>query len=305
MKLNYYILWVEDDDSWYETTSELFKQTIDEYGFFPIIERKKTLDEVSEDLYLNGLKNYDVFLIDFKLKNSTSGDSIIDLLRKTEIYTDVIFYSSDKQDVIDSVRENLFEGIYHSDRQEIEGKFIKVFLTTIKKIEEIDSMRGLIVGETSELDSMIEENLEKFINNDFGQNFQFDEFVNKKFFENSEKRLSKLKTQYSEGGIISILYAMDAVCKWNLLRSILKRNKTYHNMIPDFLEENKSYQKEVIDIRNKFAHAKVITDKNGKEFLKAQVGKEHFEFHEDTFREIRKKLKNHRDSLSKLSVLSN
>ena len=50
MKLNYYILWVEDDNSWFETTSELFEDTITSYGFHPVVERKKSLDEVIKEL---------------------------------------------------------------------------------------------------------------------------------------------------------------------------------------------------------------------------------------------------------------
>ena len=66
MKLNYYILWVEDDDSWFKTTSELFSETINDYGFNPIIERRKTFDDVKNNLINNGLKKFDIFLIDFK-----------------------------------------------------------------------------------------------------------------------------------------------------------------------------------------------------------------------------------------------
>ena len=177
MKLNYYILWVEDDDSWFKTTSELFSETINDYGFNPIIERRKTFDDVKNNLINNGLKKFDIFLIDFKLRNSKDGDSIVNYVRNNNIYTDIIFYSSDKQSIIDSIKEHLFEGVYHSDRKEIEDKFEKVFETTIKKIEEINSMRGLVVGETSELDSLIEDILLIYIKSQFIKNFNLDKFI--------------------------------------------------------------------------------------------------------------------------------
>lgn len=300
MKLNYYILWVEDDNSWYKTTAELFEGTIEEHGFHPVIDRKKTLDEVSQELASNGLKKYDIFLIDFTLKNSADGSSIIDFLRDKNIYTDVIFYSSDKQTILDSIRDNQFEGVYHSDRNGIENKFEKVFSTTIKKIEEINSMRGLIVGETSDLDAMIEERLLRCIELGIVEAFDFNKFVLEEIIGNAQKRAMYFQEKYKKGGLIALFPHIDAIKKLKLLREILKKNKNHHNYIPSFIEVNTPYQIEVIEVRNKFAHSKVITNEDGKEFLKAQIGNNHFEFHEEMFKAIRVNLKKHRDSLIEL-----
>jgi len=297
MKLNYYILWVEDDNSWFDTTSELFEDTIKEHGFYPIIERKRTLDEVVEELIGDGLKRYDIFLIDFNLRNSKDGDSIIDFLRDKNIYTDIIFYSSDKQTIIDSIKEHLFEGVYHSDRKEIEEKFEKVFLTTIKKIEEVNSMRGLIVGETSELDAMIEESLAKCLDKGIDRAFNVEDFISKQVLRKAESRCVFLNEEYKKGGVYAILPHIDSIRKWELLRGILKKNKGLNDYISGFLDVNSPYQDEVIEIRNKFAHARVIINEEGREFLKAQIGTEHYEFNTIAFKSIRENLKKHRDSL--------
>lgn len=300
MKLNYYILWVEDEDSWYETTAELFKETVEAHGFNPIIERKKTLDDVTGEL-AGGLRKYDIFLIDFNLRNSKDGSSIIDFLREENIYTDVVFYSSDKQTIIDSIKEKELEGVYHSDRNGIEDKFEKVFLTTIKKIEEINSMRGLIVGETSDLDAMIEERLLKCIELNIDKVFDIDKFVGSHIIEKAQQRTEFLKNEYEQGGLLSIFPHMDAIKKWELLRGILKKNNNRHQYIAEFILINGTYQDEVIKTRNTFAHAKVIIGADGKEFLKAQTGTDHYEFNEESFRIIRTNLKKHRDSLIELT----
>lgn len=300
MRLNYYILWVEDDDSWYKTTSELFCETIFDSSFNPIIERKKSLDEVIEDINDSGLKKFDILLIDFNLRNSKSGDSIIDYIRNHNIYTDIIFYSSDKQLIVDSIKEHLFEGVYHSDRKEIEDKFEKVFKTTIKKIEEINSMRGLIVGETSELDALIEEHLNYYIQPPFIDKFNIDKFLEDKIFVKLGEKLSYLKDVYSSIGLKGILPHIEAIRKWELLRGILKVNRDHKPYISEFLPVNARYQDDVIQIRNKFAHAQVIVKDDGKEVLKALIGVEHFEFDEDSFKKIREDLINHRNSLLKL-----
>ncbi len=300
MKLNYYVLWVEDDDSWFKTTSELFSETIFDYGFNPIIERRKSLNEVTNQIVDSGLKKFDIFLIDFKLRNSQDGDNIIDYVRNSNIFTDIIFYSSDKQSIVDSIREHLFEGVYHSDRNELEDKFEKVFKTTIKKIEEINSMRGLIVGETSELDALIDEHLTFYIQSPFIDNFNIEKFLTDKIFVKLEQRLSFLKDEYSNIGLKGLVPHIEAIRKWELLRGILKVNTEYKPYISDFLPLNAKYQDDVIEIRNKFAHAQVITKDDGKEVLKAFIGEKHFEFDEDCFKKIREDLIKHRNALLKL-----
>ncbi len=300
MKLNYYILWVEDDNSWFETTSELFKETILDYGFNPIIERKVSLDEVIEEIAISGLKKYDILLIDFNLKDSKSGDSIIDFLRDKDIYTDIVFYSSDKSLILESVSKHQFEGVYHSDRKEVEDKFVKVFKTTIKKIEEINSMRGLIVGETSELDSIIDELLIIYTKSPFIDNFDCDKYIQEQVFGKLEGKLTFLQKCYDEQGLSGLLPHFEAIRKWELLRKILKKNKDSKEYISVFLSVNATYQDDVIDIRNKFAHAKVIVQEDGTEVLEAQFKGSHFEFNETKFKEIRESLLKHREALIKL-----
>ena len=300
MKLNYYLLWVEDDDSWFKDTSELFEMTIKDFGFDAIIERKKTLLEVKEEIAKDNLKKFDIFLIDFNLKDSASGDNIIELLRGKEIYTDIVFYSSDKGSIIESVKEHQFEGVYHSDRKEIEDKFVKVFKTTIKKIEEINSMRGLIVGETSELDALIEEHLIFYSQSKFIEKFNLAKFIEIEIVKIIEKRSVKIDELYKSEGLISIIPHIDVAKKWQLLRGILKVNTDYKPYITEFLTINSKYQDDVIQIRNKFAHAKVITKDNGKEVLKAFIGDDHFEFDEESFKKIREDLITHRNALIKL-----
>tara|TARA_R110000868_G_scaffold406032_1_gene686080 strand:+ start:3025 stop:3942 length:918 start_codon:yes stop_codon:yes gene_type:complete len=300
MKLNYYVLWVEDDDSWYKTASELFSDTIIDYGFNPIFDRKRKFDEVKQTVIDTGLKKIDILLIDFKLRNSKDGDSIIDYVRNNDVFTDIIFYSSDKQSIVDSIKEHLFEGVYHSDRKELEDKFEKVFKTTIKKVEEINSMRGLIVGETSDLDALIEEHLNFYIQPPYINNFDIEKFINNKIFAKLGERNLFLKDEYSKIGLKGLMPHLEAIRKWELLRGILRSNKDHMPYISEFLAVNAKYQDDVIDVRNKFAHSKVLVKDDGSEVLKALIGEKHFEFNEDSFKKIREDLIKHRNALIKL-----
>ena len=106
MRIEYRLLWVEDDTSWYKTTKELFEDTLDDLGFKMTVERCKSFDEVKAEAELNGLKSYDLLLIDYNLKGSPNGDEVINFVRgdtSNPILTDVLFYSS----AVESVRESM------------------------------------------------------------------------------------------------------------------------------------------------------------------------------------------------------
>lgn len=301
MKIDYNILWIEDDTSWFETTSEIFKENLDDYGFNLIAIRKVNLTEVQAEIELNGLKKIDILLIDFTLKNSVNGDIIINLLRSKEIYTDIIFYSSDLNSVKESMHQYFMEGVYYSDRKQIEHKFDLVFKTTIKKIEEINSMRGLVVGETSELDVCIEKLSLLFINDILKlEKVEIDKYI-KEYSDKMIKNSGSILERYESVGIVNYFPQIEVTKKLDFFRELLKRvNKIENNNFTAFLELNKNYHKDIIDVRNKFAHAKCIIKEDGKEVLLAQIGKEDFEFDEDIFVDIRKNIKKHRKEINKL-----
>ncbi|GAP71847.1 hypothetical protein SAMD00024442_2_1 [Candidatus Symbiothrix dinenymphae] len=300
MKIDYNILWVEDNPSWYETTLELFKNTLEEDGFELKSERKSNIDEVKAMIANDGLQKYDMLLVDFTLNTSTSGDEVIKFIRDNKIYTDVLFYSSAVQNVTDSMLKYGLEGVYTADRKEIESKFEVVFKTTIKKIQHVNAIRGLIMGETSELDVEIEVIVMLLKNKQNTDEDKLKSYVNDKVVKPLQKRLDKFWENY--GSFQEYFHKIDAVKKWEIFRELLKPLVNDNQEIATFLDANKLYQNEVIDLRNKFAHAKA-EEKDGKMILKGQLGKEDFEFDETKCIEIRKNLIQHKKNIEQLKVL--
>ena len=85
--------------------------------------------------------------------------------------------------------------------------------------------------------------------------------------------------------------------------SLKEFNKLVNNDdIKAFLEFNKTYNVDVIDIRNKFAHAKA-EEKDGKLVLKGQFEKDDFEFDPDACIQIRKKPIGHKRSIESLKEI--
>jgi hypothetical protein len=299
MKINYQILWIEDDLSWYDTVLELFKNTLEEDGFELISERKSNINEIKAMVDNNGLQKYDMLLVDFTLKNSDSGDEIIKYIRGHDIFTDVLLYSSDIQNVTESMHKYGLEGVYTADRKEIETKFEAVFKTTIKKIQEVNAIRGLIVGETTELDVEIGKLILLLIKQQEKSEDELKSIIKEKVFDKLESKAKSFWEKYDN--FDNYFHKIEALIKWEILRDLLKPLKTRQE-IADFLEKNRTYQTEVISIRNQFAHAKA--EENGsKWFLKGQLGKEDFEFDETKCIEIRKKLIAHRNNIAALKAI--
>ncbi len=93
-------------------------------------------------------------------------------------------------------------------------------------------------------------------------------------------------------------HRVEASRKWGIFRDLL--GKIENDSITEFLKANKTYGDEVINVRNKFAHAKAETDGAGKMLLKGQFGQEGFEFDTEACIDIRKKLINHKKNIEKL-----
>jgi len=297
MKIDYNILWVEDNESWYSTTLELFKGTLEEKGFELKAERKINFQQVEDLIKKDGLQKYDMLLIDFALSDSPNGDEIIKLIRDNKIYTDILFYSTAVENIKDSISRYGLEGVYTADRKEIEDKFKSIFYTTIKKIQEVNSMRGLIMGETSELDVEIENLVMILIEKQKKTEDELKAIIEEKGYKESKARIEKSWQKYS--GFRDYFPNLEAVKKWEILRDLLKPLK---QDVDNFLEINQTYKTDVIEIRNIFAHAKADEDKK---ILKGRIGKKDIEYDEAKFIDIRKKLITHRNSIDKLKTFLN
>ncbi len=297
MKIKYHILWVEDEPSWYETTLQLFKETLADDGFELISERKDNIQQIRELIAQDGLKKFDMLIIDFTLKDSEKGDYIIKLISENDIYTDVLFYSSAPDKVKESMFKNGLEGVYTADRKDIEVKFNAVFKTTIKKIQEINAMRGLIMGETSELDVEIEDLVMLLVERYNKSDEDLRQIINEKVFLKLESNVKNFWTNYDT--FKNYFPKIDAVKKWEILRDLLKPLKSTNSDIKTFLENNKTYQDQVITIRNQFAHVKPV-DKNGVLVLE---GKEKIVFTDEICVQIRKDLIAHKQYLEELKAI--
>lgn len=306
MKLDYNILWLDNDLKDYITNGDVesINDFLTELGFEPNI--VTVFDEAELDKYLD--ISYDLIISDFNL-NKENGDVVIYRLREEKkLDTEILFYSAKTNFIQDAaVKERLafMERInIQIGRDSLLDKIEKVIELTVRKLFELNATRGLITAATSELDVEIEEiyytlidkpvddevkpKIEKIFRTDYKE---IKKNLLRKCIAQRDSHTADFKTYFSQS---------DAFRKWDLLKELISLS------VPDGfnLDLFKKYYEEVIDIRNKFAHAKAV-EVEGRLVLKAHIEGRDFEFTEDSCIKIRQDLINHKRNIEALKQAIN
>lgn len=249
MKLEYKILWIDNDDKIYQDHQELIEDHLINLGFTPIIEKGK--DYESFDKFENTLDQFDLFILDYKLDGDKNGNEIIKDIRE-EIYTDVIFYSTLPEDVRQKIYDDKLSGVYYTGRdfEDFEDDVLGVIDVTIKKVQDVNNLRGLIMAEVAELDRIKERILINYSTQEKQRTIEtyILEKLEKSYNDNLKKRKKFLENPLHE--IIDNLY-VDSDKK---ARAVKKVDDTFN--------ESK-YRTLILNVRNKFAHIEeTVSDGN-------------------------------------------
>lgn len=297
MKLEYKILWIDNDLQSYIDNDSLkdIESFLLEKGFEPIIE--KVFDEADLENFITK-HNYDLIISDYNL-NNTTGDEIIKQIRdKKKLDTEILFYTAqnsymNNEQVIQNLafKERL---TFKVGRNGLLEKIEKVIELTLKKLLELNATRGLITAATSDLDVEIEEIVMQLVATQNKNDDDLKQIVTDKVFTKMEETVKTFWDNY--GSFQDYFPRINAVKKWEILRDLLKPLKSQNQDINTFLENNKTYQDQVITIRNQFAHVKAV-EENGVLKLK---GRKDIEFDEDKCIEIRKNLIAHKGYIEAL-----
>ncbi len=304
MKLEYNILWIDNDLQSYIDNNSV--KSIEDFlldrGFEPNIE--KVFDEADLDQYISR-HNYDLILSDYNLENTTGDVLIEDIRVKRQLDTEILFYTAQgsyKNDPVVRERLAFIERLtFQVGRDTLLDKIEKVIELTLKKLLELNATRGLITAATSDLDVEIESIVMLLIGK-YNINVEvLNGYITDKVVTPMGKRLETFWEKYDN--FQNYFHKIDAVKKWEILRDLLQPLKA-EAPVKAFLEKNKTYQDEVIEVRNKFSHAQA-ENIDGITVLKGQLGKEGFQFDKDACIQIRKNLITHRGSFKNLRQIIN
>lgn len=301
MQLHYNIIWIDDEIDEFEKVGDVERvfNYLKDLGFTPYILKLKEGKEIEE--HFTNPKKFDLILSDFSIEEGHHGDDIIKAIRRNNIFTEVLFYTS-QQNELENIAKKLLTVdriSFHSGRRGLVDKIENLISQSVVKLLELNATRGLITAETSELDVTIETVVMSLVFDKLklGQDKQ-DEII--RFYVDDFLRKSPeyFMKKYGEVGFKNWFHRIEASRKWGIFRNLLNTNPT--DEVKQFLQQNKTYGDDVIAVRNKFAHSKAII-KDQKLYL-AGFGHDgnSFEFDENECISIRKKLIDHRESFNTL-----
>ncbi|WP_321470679.1 hypothetical protein [Halarcobacter sp.] len=300
MTLDYKILWIDNEERFFKNHRAYIIDYIESKGFDANITEYMSFDEFKENEKLvEDQKKYDLFLIDLNLDHGRTGDEIISEIRE-HVLTDIIFYSTELRDVRLKINENNIEGIYSTSRNpyDFEEKVTDVIDVTIKKVQDVNNLRGLIMAEVSELDRIKKNIIQNFV---IDADSNFKKYIKEKIFSGIKQDLESLnclvkvedsELSYEDIDLSELLnnFFYDTFKK---SRTVYKIKKTKCNEI-DFKHED--YLKDVIAKRNVLAHEEEQVRENGTKYLSYPNGNL-LEFNETHCIQIRNDIKKYKKLL--------
>lgn len=270
MDMTYKILWIDDAEDYVESTQELVNDAIREHFMDAEIESYSDYDvfknQKLKDFDATSFDFYDLILMDFAL-SGTTGDTVIRELRNKEIYTDIVFYSSDRENMEDALKNSdQLNGVFLADRANLLEIINRVVKKNLKREYRISNIRGLIMDSTSEFDYICQSTtialFEKLDAEQQGIIIQKAKEYVDCAESNSKRNFKRLRDEngnsFIQDAIKSVEYVMNNKDRYALMGMVVKSFDDGPIAQEDFSQK---YSDELIKPRNKLAHAKLVYGK--------------------------------------------
>lgn len=264
MNTSFRILWIDDSFDYYESTEELITQHVLNNNMVPTIRFFDDYAEFQRNELVNFeaevFNRYDLLIIDYALSDIT-GIEIIQELRRKQIYTDIVFYSSELPKMRNEIKKcDLLDGIFFADRKDLTSVVSNVIKKNMRREYNIANIRGLIMDSTSEFDYIcritvdalfdklsradqadVEAQLRRFIANAMG-----------KSTETFTKLDRKSGHSYVKAAMNSVDYVMSNADRYSILNLILQKSGILSDVPTDL---DARYSEDIISARNRLAHS--------------------------------------------------
>lgn len=159
MRLDFNVLWVDDQPARVESHIESLKLHVMEEGFNLEVTPARTIEEaqahIGDSVFVDDI---DLVLVDYDLGQGVTGDAVITEIRRRAPYKDVVFYSAIAPGELRRTAEaRALEGVYFANRTDLSETLRGVFDALVKKVLDIDHCRGIVLGATSDIDAVVHE----------------------------------------------------------------------------------------------------------------------------------------------------
>ena len=167
MKLDYEILWVENQPDDVCTQMKEIEDYLSDEGFNPRIEILQSDKSFNELLHGHlRIENYDLAVVDrnLGLDKQREGVDIAKQVRHALRYTDIIYYSAtDAPALRRAVFEKSIDGVFCTTRGELVETVQGVFEAHLRLFLHVNSVRGLAAASVTEYDVHLRESIELIV----------------------------------------------------------------------------------------------------------------------------------------------
>lgn len=297
MTFNYRILWFEDDVELVEDNRTAFIPFLEQYGFeLQIIHNRNNvdLDSCIHD-------RYDLILINLNLSGEHSGDQILNQIRVYHNLTEVLLYSNNMNDIIQLIQRNEWgERIsFIASAENLQYTIQKLITLTIHRLQNVNQVRGFVMAETSELDTLMSEIIKLFLTKFKDPEEKVLELIDSTI-SNREDRLNKLlKTEAKD--INPFCDNLGVVDRLNAMVRLMKHKDK--ELEEDIFTANREllylYRDEIVEIRNALAHSREF-DLDGQKGVISHLNEVHVFFDDESCKKIRLDLIKHKHNLEEI-----
>lgn len=323
MDLTFRIIWFEDVDEWYNTTSRRVSRYIKDKNFKVEIKRvEKASDFVLQE---HQIQNYDLLIVDYELEKiyeidgvkNIYGSEIIRMIRNGNFVNDVLFYSSYGFDVINGVmKQEGLQGVFIADRDN--GEFLEMVRLlidkSVRRADNLISIRGVVMDTTSDFDNKIRDLISIIWRTLGDKESEIANDIRKKILKDNVKTAEKLDKKYSEinvDNIDNLLNERDfsAHRQARLLSWCIESNEELKNKLQEILvkclQTDKEigeikffelYNDEIIKYRNALAHVKYTPVIDSKVII-GEIDGQEVQFDKELCDQLRRKLLNYEKAL--------
>lgn len=167
------VLWIDDQPEKCKKERIRLKKSIEALGLISNIKviNKVRKDQILQEGHQSNIeltsREYDLLIIDYKLSGDLLGGEVISEVRtKYNIFTDIIFYSSAKTELIQSVKKSFDEpsSLSYLDDvyivplgDEFDQKIDKIINKIVESWYNAHSIRGVILSKASSFESLVSE----------------------------------------------------------------------------------------------------------------------------------------------------
>ena len=155
MRLQFRVLWFENQPQDVRTQIEEIEDYVREVGFIPQIEMQVDASNLEE--YARQQQLYDevdLVVVDYDLgKPDENGDHVAQMVRRGFGFTDIIFYSGHKTvDLRNLVKDRGIDGVYCMERSQLFERLALHIDQVVRRLSRLEAMRGLAMGTVGKID---------------------------------------------------------------------------------------------------------------------------------------------------------